>query len=389
MEREEQGSQVERKDQWEEMEWFAPYDEAQDRDQGVEEDEEPPTPSPIYDAPPSLPLPYLAICPAKPPSPATTTRGSSVETVVEDTQEAAFGSLQPRDEDEDDESADYSILDPSEPQTYTATELMLSLQHGTSFTSINTQETSASSRSNSTRSSLLPHKHDSPFSANHPLTTTLAPATSVSSLSLPAVLEPLPLQLPSSQTSSSQQSNSQSNSFPISSQASFSALPPPPPLPFSDQPISSQQERQQRLEEKNRKRNLKSSPQSIEEKRKRQKKGYDSTEVSSPLQQPPRHSIVTDTTSASPSRLRRNGFNVNSSSSPPPFPFSATQSSTNSTSQPDFTFGSSSQTQHTEVGGGEEESQETVEAESQEFESQETQGSVETTLEESQESVDY
>lgn len=191
MEREEQGSQVERKDQWEEMEWFAPYDEAQDRDQGVEEDEEPPTPSPIYDAPPSLPLPYLAICPAKPPSPATTTRGSSVETVVEDTQEAAFGSLQPRDEDEDDESADYSILDPSEPQTYTATELMLSLQHGTSFTSINTQETSASSRSNSTRSSLLPHKHDSPFSANHPLTTTLAPATSVSSLSLPAVLEPL------------------------------------------------------------------------------------------------------------------------------------------------------------------------------------------------------
>ncbi|GAA5967213.1 hypothetical protein JCM3765_001739 [Sporobolomyces pararoseus] len=395
-----EGESIQKRGNWAELESFEPYDRdredrinatVEEKEHGEEDDQDSvPTPSPIYDLPPQD-VPYLAICPAKPPS---STRGSSVDTVVEETQEEA---LQRHRQGEDD--LPFAAHE-TDPQTYTATELMLSLRHGTSFTSSSNDSQTVSSTRSTVSSLLLPHKHDSPFSAHHPITTTLAPATSVSSLSLPAVFEPFPP--PASSQNSSQNSNS--HSFPISSQASFSALPPPPPLPFSDQPISSQQERQQRLEERNRKRTHGHRPSSSprgggESKRANKRKKFDDAHLTPP-------SSLLDT-SSSPVPHRDRAFN--SSSSPPPFPFSATQSSTNSSSQPDPTIPSSQPQQSfglrtgagtgfgVEFGGGgfnggesqeteEDESQETVE-ESQELESQQTQGSTDVVIE-SQESVD-
>lgn len=309
-------------DRWQSSEWFEPYDEeGRTAKPGLGERDEDdlesvPTPPPIYDLPPQN-VPFLAICPAKPPS---HSRASSVDTVVEETQEEALESVQRRERPK--------VTGPdaveSDRQTFTASELMLSLRHGTSFTSSQMDRTS-SSASGSNASSLLPHKRDSPFSAHHPVATTLAPATTSFSLSLPAVLEPnsLPIRadspVPSSQSSTSR-------SFPISSQASFSALPPPPPLPFSDHPISSQQERQQQIDERNRKRPLASSAQDVDEGKKRRRKsgqiGDDGNGVPA-LMGPGEGPPSINTNSSSPGRL----FD---SSPPPSFPFSSTQSSTRS-----------------------------------------------------------
>ncbi|GAA5979736.1 hypothetical protein JCM5350_002031, partial [Sporobolomyces pararoseus] len=385
-----EGESIQKRVEWDELEWFEPYDKDREaketviaeEEEGEQDDQDSvPTPSPIYDLP-RQDVPYLAICPAKPPS---STRGSSVDTVVEATQDEAL-----RHDRREGNKGSLSELE-TDPQTYTATELMLSLRHGTSFTSSSNDSQAATSTRSTVSALLLPHKHDSPFSAHHPLTTTLAPATSANSLSLPAVFDAFPTTA-SSQTSSQ---NSNPHSFPISSQASFSALPPPPPLPFSDQPISSQQERQQRLEERNRKRShlLSSSPPKGESKprvNKRKKLEGD----------PPSSSLLPDNSFSSSSPVPHRDRAFNSSSSPPPFPFSVTQSSTNSSSQPDMNFPSSQpqQTFAVATGGGgfnggesqeteEEESQETF-GESQELESQETQGSTDIVIE-SQESVDY
>ncbi|GAA5894306.1 uncharacterized protein JCM6883_003781 [Sporobolomyces salmoneus] len=377
---EEDEEQIEEKDRWETLEWFQPVDEQPKESAGQQEEEEDddlesvPTPSPIFDLPPQE-VPYLAICPSKPPS---NTREDSVDTVVEGAAE------------EPDNASSFSGFE-TDHQAFHATELMLSLRHGTSFTESHDPdadpEPSMMNTSRSHVASLLPHKHDSPFSASHPITTTLAPATTTFSLVLPSVLD-APLldgsSAPSSQETDSQNKNS--SSFPISSQASFSALPPPPPLPFSDQPISSQQERQQRLEARNKKRAAEgtSEQDSLRRKGKRQKKNDTESQVvptftSSPV--PPTSSV-----NNSPSRQDE--------LSPPPssFPFSSTQSSTNSHHPEENTSavvklgGGFGESQDTEVDMGE--SQETVstEPEGGEFESQETQVS-RGGFEESQESV--
>ncbi|GAA5882513.1 hypothetical protein JCM16303_001774 [Sporobolomyces ruberrimus] len=387
---EEREESVERGDVWATMGWYKPCDDVgKGKGRAVEEedyDDEPPTPPPIYDLLPQdqpvEPIPFLAICPAKPPS----ERGSSVETVVEETCEEAL---------QTDKRA-RAQFQPTryDPQAYSASELMLSLRNGSSFSSSSNSNTSQTHSTDSSTIPLLPHKNvSSPFSSyNLPLSTTLAPASLTSTLTIPAILETHASSRTSSSSSVSLRSpNSQASSaatrrtFPILPQVSFSALPPPPPLPFvSERPTSSQveQTRAEETERENRKRTLRSnsSPEqqgrsSLGRKEKRQKLDDPTLDRNGVAR---RSHLV----SSSPPKFPL------SSSSPPfdsPFPFSTTQSFTNSQPQEDLVEEAGG-TGEGNVGGREdefEESQETMV-----FESQETEEEGRETLE-SQESLEY
>ncbi|GAA5940935.1 uncharacterized protein JCM15063_000925 [Sporobolomyces koalae] len=188
------------------------------------EDEEAPTPPPIYDCSfgePFTSIPFLAICPPKVTDPAGS-RESSVATEVE-------------------ELCDNRDSLSLNPQQFEANAYFTSLgtQVYPQADQLDLPEQSASASSGTM--SYLKQKLSSPFTSSHPIMTTLAPASSVSSLTLPAVTcAPSAPSLSSSMPSSS---NSSSRSLGLSTQVSFSALPPPPPLPFSEQTSYSQQQR--------------------------------------------------------------------------------------------------------------------------------------------------
>lgn len=301
------------RDVWRDTPWFEPYDGPPRPPVVGQSRSDQPIPPSLVD----LPAPFLAICPAKPPSNRSqSVRGSSVDTVVEETQDEALHSFLPRDAPE----PSLAPTDDYDPQAFTASELMLSLRHGTSFSTLSRDTTASSSCARSTDSGvLLRHKHDSPFSATRALATTLAPASSSTTLTIPSVVEsvqPLP---------SLSQTSTRSELRTISSHASFSALPPPPPLPFApDQPSSSQLAQPDGLGRFGKRsydfHSASSSSQELDP---------NLTTLANPARNKPR--VLSPPLSPPPPREVRGDPAPTTSSSPPPFdssfPFSITQSS--------------------------------------------------------------